>query len=542
MLDTLRKNSKSAVIYVFFFIIIVVFIFSFGPGSNGCRTGARLGGGSDTVAATVNGKKILAADFEQTYARVYRDYQARAGGSFNEELAQSLGLKGKVLDQLIERELLAQAAEAHGLVVSDQELANQIRGMAAFQTEGKFDEEQYKLIVERQLMSNRQRFEAEMRNSLLAQKMLGSLAGSVRVSDDEVSAEYAREKEKLDLGFVRFAPHAFTSEVANPTQEQIDAFLKTDSAKVEEHYKNNSYQFNKPKRVHARHILIKLAEDASQADVDAAKKQLADVKVKVAAGGDFASLAKELSQDPGSKDKGGDLGVFGPGTMDPAFQTAAFALKAGEVSEPVRTRFGMHLIKVEEVLPEENRSLEDAKREIANELLVEQSAKQLAKAKAEETLAQAKQGKSIEEQWPAAEKPGDEEGAQPQPLAIGHSQPQAESTGPFPPTGEYIPRIGSDSGLAADVLALDEKQPVANKVFEINGNFYVVVLKSHERADMKELEAKKDEYREKARSRKAGEVTEAYLKALREKASIERDEKLLGPASGAEGALALDDE
>ncbi|MGI5862741.1 MAG: peptidylprolyl isomerase [Myxococcales bacterium] len=527
MLDTLRKNSKSALIYIFFGIIIVVFVFSFGPGSDGCRSGALVGGGGN--AATVNGKTISVSDFEQTYGRVYRDYQARAGGSFNEEIAASIGLKDKVLDQLIERELLAQAAADNGITVTDEELAGEIYGMAAFQADGEFDQEQYKLIVERQLGTTTTQFERDLRRDLLAQKMLGSLSGAAKVSDDEVRAEYTREREKLDLSFVRFSPHAFKAEVAEPTDAQIDELLKTDMAKVEEHYKSNSYRFNKPKRVKARHILVKLDEKAPDADVEAATKKLNDLKQQVSGGADFGALAKEHSEDPGSKEKGGDLGIFGPGTMDPAFEKAAFAIEAGQMSELVRTRFGLHLIKVEEVLPEERRTLDDAKRELASELLVQEAAKALAKKKAEKTLAQVKEGKKLEELWPAEEKK--DEPQQAMRFEIGGSKPKVETTGLFSPTGDYIPRVGVDAALSADALALDEKKPAADKVYEINGNFVAVVLKERQRADLSELTAKMDEYRGKARDRKLGEVIDGYLKSLKERADIEKNQAVLGPGS-----------
>lgn len=525
MLDTLRKNSKSALIYVFFGIIIIVFVFSFGPASNGCRSGSFAGGGH--IAARVNGQEISKVDFEQSYSRIFRDYQARAGGAFNEQLAQSIGLKEKVLDQLIDRELLAQAAIDTAITVTDEELNEEIRKMPAFQVDGVFNQEQYLLIVERQLGTLPAQFEEELRRSLLAQKMLASLSGAAKVSDDEVRAEFAREKEKLELSFVRFSPHAFKAEVQKPADAQVDELLAKELPRVEEYFKNNAYRYNKPKRVQARHILLKLDEKASEAEVAAATQKLDEVKGKLAAGADFAELAKEHSQDPGSKEKGGDLGVFGPGTMDPAFQEAAFALEAGQISAPVRTRFGLHLIKVEQVLPEEKRNLDEVKREIASELIVEDGAKALAKKKAEETLAQAKAGKSLEEQYPAPEKA--DEAQQALRFEVGGGAPKVETTGPYAPTGDYVPRIGVDAALASDVVALGENKP-AEKVYEINGNFYAVALKSHQRADMAELDSKIEEYREKARNRKVGEVVESYLKSLKSKADIEKNQALLGPS------------
>ncbi len=536
MLDTMRKNSKSVLIYVFFVIIIVVFVFSFGPGSSGCRSGSALSGSSASIA-TVNGEAIPAIDFQQQYARVFKQYQARAGGGFSEELARTLKLREDVLDKMIDAELLAQAATKHGIAVSDRELAEEIHKFPAFQKNGQFDKETYLLLVERQLATTPAQFEDQLRREFLAQRMLGSLTEGAKVSDDEVRAEFSREKEKLALTFVRFNPQGLKLELPKPTDEQIDALVKSAPSRLEDYYKKDSYRYHKPKRVKARHILVKVDAKGSEKDSAAAKAKVVELRKKIQGGADFAQVAKEDSQDPGSKDKGGDLGIFGPGTMDPAFEKAAMALKAGEMSEPVLSRFGWHLIQVQEVLPEENRALKDVEKEIAAELLVDDQAKVLARKKASETLQKVRDGQKLEALWPPEKKEASEQRALS--LDTVSNKPQAEDTGDFSPATDYIPRIGADASLARAALALDEKAPVAKEPFEVNGSFYAVVLKSHQRPDMKELEGKMDEYRSKARSRKVGEVVESFIKQVKQVAKIEKNEALLG--SSGQGPAALDE-
>ncbi len=531
MLDKMREHSRSAVIYVFFAIIIAVFVFSFGPASGGgCRGGAL--SATSLNAAEVNGEAIPLRTFEQTYANVFRDYQQRAGGSFNEELARSLNLRGTVLDQLIDRELLAQAAASQGISVSDKELAEAIRKIPAFQSGGKFDQKTYQLMVERQIGTTPQLFEEDLRRSMMAQKLIASVSASTKVSEDEVRAAFIKEKDKVNLAFVRFSPQQFQAQVTPPTDAELETFISANASKIEDYYKNNSFKFHKPKRVKARHILVKVDESASDADKEKARKQIEDLKAKVnAPGADFAALAKEFSEDPGSKEKGGDLGVFGPGVMDPKFQEGAFALEPGQISDVVQSRFGYHLIKVEEVFAAEDKTLDQAKPEIAKELWAEEKARELAKQKAEEALAAVKTGKPLAEQFPPAASD-----AQQNPLqaALGAAgAPQTQETGLFAPSGEYVPQIGVAPEVARTAFALTDEKPAPDQVFEVNGNYYVISLKQHERPDMAELEKNMDEWREKARSAKVNTNVDAYVKALKEKANIKKNEKVVGTEPGA---------
>ncbi len=537
MLDTLRQNSKSALIYVFFGIIIMVFVFSFGPGSSGCRSGALLGTSSN-VAATVNGTAIPAANFQQSYTRTYRDYQARSGGSFTEEMARAIGLREQVLSRLIDRELLAQSAAREGIVVTDQELAESLHKIPAFQVDGRFNRDQYRLLIERQLGTTEPQFEEELRHDMLSQKMLSGLLASAKVSDDEVRASFAREKEKLDLNYVRFSPRSFKAEVPKATDAQIDEMLKSNAAKVEEFYKTQSFRYTKAPRVQAQAILIKVDQKAAPAEVEAAKKKITELRTQaIAPGADFAALAKQHSEDSAHKDQGGELGEVEAAALEPELAKAAFALKAGEVSEPVRTFQGFQIVKAEKVVPEEKKALKDVEREIAGELVADDAAKKLAKDAAEKALAEVKAGKKLEELYPAAAKP--EDAQQMMRMEMAGAKPQTEATGPFAPSSDFVPRIGVDAALSRGALALSEQKPNAEQLYEVNGNFYLISLKSKEHADFKELEGKMDEYREKARVKRAGDLAESYLKGLRESAKIEKNEALVG-AGGRMADMAVD--
>jgi peptidyl-prolyl cis-trans isomerase C len=131
-------------------------------------------------------------------------------------------------------------------------------------------------------------------------------------------------------------------------QKEVISKIKVTEKEAKAYYDKNPDLFKSPEQVKARHILIQVPKEASEEDKKKLKEKADEVLKKVKAGEDFAKLAAENSDDPGTKSKGGDLGFFSKGSMVPAFEQAAFSLKPGEVSELVETEFGFHVIKVEE--------------------------------------------------------------------------------------------------------------------------------------------------------------------------------------------------
>ncbi len=138
---------------------------------------------------------------------------------------------------------------------------------------------------------------------------------------------------------------------------------------IKDYYEKHKSQFMQPEQVKASHILIRVPSGADNKKWNEAKKKAQDIRKQIMAGEDFATLAKKYSQDPGSKSRGGDLGYFKKGQMVPDFEKAAFSLKKGEVSQPVKTTFGYHIIKVYDKKPAKQKSLKDAKQEIKQMLL-----------------------------------------------------------------------------------------------------------------------------------------------------------------------------
>jgi peptidyl-prolyl cis-trans isomerase D len=508
MLDTLRANSRSILTYVLFGIIIVVFIVSFGPGSRGCTSGnAR----SESWVAKVNGAAVAPAEFDQQYgqlARLYRQQGADLDGLFQARLRQM------AMDQLVQRELVNQEAARQGIAVTDEDVSVAIKSLPGFQTNGQFDIDLYKNIVTGSYGSPA-KFETQMRRDLAYQKMLALVRETARVSDDEVKSAWTSENDKVNLEIARF-PLSQARLDAKPTDAQVQDFAARNGARVEQFYKENAARFDKKKRVRARHILAKVDEKAPQAAQDAARKKIEDLAARVKAGEDFGKLAEQYSDDPSAKGRGGDLGFFGQGLMAKPFEDAAFKLKAGELSGPVRTQFGWHLVKVEAVQEPEVVSLDKARPEIAKELLEGDLAKQAARKLAEDVLARLRAGKSFAEALPAAEaKKG------PAPVKLGGQIVKAEETGPFSAgSSPNVPRVGPAPELFADALA-GSTGVVLGKVYDTAAGPVVARIKERQRPDAAKFAEKKGEMETQLRLRREAELERGWVDALRKKAKVE---------------------
>ncbi len=527
MLDKIRENSRSPITFITFGIIILVFVAYFGPGSQGCMGLGGADAGPTAYAAKVNGAEITTREFQTAYAAYYESYRRQSGGAFTPEMAEQMKLKDTVLDRLVEQKLLVELAKAHGLAVGDEEVATELRKIPAFQKNGVFDFETYKGYVENGLGMAPEKFEEQVRGDLLKDKMLAQIRQGAKATDDEVKTEYERDNDRASLSFVRFTVPMFRLEAA-PTPEEIEAFIASEDGKkqLEEDYKKKSFRFKKPKRVKAQHILVKVAEGAPQAELDAAKAKLEEAKKQLEGGKDFGELAKELSEDPGSKDKGGDLGFFGLGTMDKPFEQAAMALEPGKLSDVVRSRFGFHLIKVNEVQPAEEKKLEEVQEELAKELLAAEKAKRVAREKAEAALAAAQAGKSLADQFPAPE------GERPAPAG---QAPVVEETGLFAVGNEYVPRIGVSGELSRAVAALEQPGQVLPQVYEVGGSQIVAQLKERKRPDPAEFEKRKAEYRDRLLAKKQGALVEGFLTTLRKEATVETNPEMFAGRAPADG-------
>jgi peptidyl-prolyl cis-trans isomerase D len=366
---------------------------------------------ADSVA-TVNGETIPTDRFQRryqayldAYAQVYRD-------RFTPELAERMGLPQQVVNDLVQETLVVQRARAEGLEVTDVELNAQIQAIPAFQENGRFTIKRYHEFLKRRGLGA-SAFEADVRRERTRMKAETTIRGGVKAAESEIEQAWRLRNESVRASWalVEIAPliagvqvsdadletylKAHESEYRQPERRKVtyvlvpirDYIKPVAEAEVEKYYAERGSEFERPPQVRAAHVLVRIPDTGGSEAEDKARAKIADVIKRAKAGEDFAKLAREISEDPGSKTNGGDLGLIRKGEMVPQFEQAAFAMKAGELSaEPVRTPFGYHAIKVTEVQPGGKTPLKDVAGQIRDRLSAE-AADRAAKAKADEVRA-----------------------------------------------------------------------------------------------------------------------------------------------------------
>ncbi|MCP1496964.1 peptidyl-prolyl cis-trans isomerase D [Pseudomonas migulae] len=343
-------------------------------------------------AAKVNGEEISQNELSQAVDMQRRQLMQQLGKDFDASLLDEKMLRDSALKGLIDRKLLLQGAENSKFAFSEAALDQVILQTPEFQVDGKFSSERFDQVI-RQLGYSRMQFRQMLAQEMLIGQLRAGLAGSGFVTDAQVLAFARLEKQTRDFATlnVKADPAAVkltddevkayydehAKEFMTPDQVIIDYLeLKKssffDQVAVKDEDLQAAYQkeiANLSEQRRAAHILIEVNDKVTEAQ---AKAKIEEVQARLAKGEKFEALAKEFSQDPGSANNGGDLGYAGPGVYDPAFETALYALAKDQVSAPVRTDFGFHLIKLLGVEAPEVPTLASLKDKLTRELKTQQ--------------------------------------------------------------------------------------------------------------------------------------------------------------------------
>lgn len=403
MLSIMRKKAGSWMLKIILGIIAIVFVF-WGVGTRNS--------GRTNVVASVNGEPITYEEYRMQYSDLVENFRRSLGENFDDELIKTLNLEGRALDSLIERKVMLLEAEKLNIRVTDEELAATIMSMPAFQKDGQFDEKTYRRALNYARL-NPEAFETMQKEAILIEKLKLFIEGSAKVSEKEAREWYQWQHAEVNIDFVEFNPRNYKNRTIALTEAEITAFyeknksayrtdpqikvqfvkfkpedyskkVNIDETEVEDYYAANQMEFDTPKTVEARHILIKVEPGADKEDIEQAKQRAEAVMTLARKGQAFARLAEQYSEGP-SRDNGGYLGTFQKNAMVKPFAEKAFSMKAGEISEPVRTQFGWHIIKVEKINEAITLPDKKAKQQIL-EKLTRERAKNMAYDDAEETF------------------------------------------------------------------------------------------------------------------------------------------------------------
>ena len=385
MLSAIREKATGWIAWIIVILISIPFALW---GVNSYFEGA-----TQIVIAVANGVEIEQSDYQRALAQKQRQLVQLAGRDLGTEYLDSPVFKRQVVDSMIDEALAREFSRDRGFRISDNQLNRFIRTTEAFHTNGQFDNERYERLIGNAGLSV-QGFQAQQRQQLTTDQMRISLAETAFVSQTELnyalkllnqkrSAVYALLLLEHFLEGVKITDEDISNEFDakravyfEPPQARVAyvelsvarlaAAIKIDDSAVKKHYDDAPRRYSKPGSRSASHILLPLVEGA--AGEEAVRAKAARLVSEARGGADFAELARTYSKDAGSATRGGDLGVIQKGAMVPPFEKAVFALSAGEISEPVKTEFGYHVIKVTRVSKTEAIPFEEVREDIATAL------------------------------------------------------------------------------------------------------------------------------------------------------------------------------
>jgi peptidyl-prolyl cis-trans isomerase D len=343
-------NKISYFILTFIFLIITAsFLFSnfdnFSMGSAG-------------QVASVDGTPITTKEYSIALNRQIDFFTKMMGGSgMTQKQLEEMGIKQSVLNGLIQQKLMLNTAEQLGIIISLTEVKNEIKSMPYFKTKEQFDVNLYRNMLQSNGYTPTQ-FEELVGNDL-KQKKLEEFFNSTLVSENYVRDILKFKNNQVSVHGLKIGRQALAPLVSVSEQEVKDYLSKQENQKnLEAAYKENFATYNKPEEIKASHILIQ-ADDETKA-----LSQINAIRAKVNQK-NFSDIAKKETQDPTGKANGGDLGWFSAGRMVPEFEKVAFGMRKGEISAPVKTQFGYHIIYLEDKKAAETKSLDSVKAELA---------------------------------------------------------------------------------------------------------------------------------------------------------------------------------
>jgi peptidyl-prolyl cis-trans isomerase D len=396
VLDLMRRHAKSWLIKVALGGVIIVFIFWYGW--SGPIEEDR------NEVAKVNDQVISYDQFNTVYSSEMEKLRLRFKDGIPEGLLDKMDMKQEVLKRLINRVLLLQTARSLGFTVTNEDLVEDIASFPYFQRNGVFDDQMYHAYL-RGIKLTASTYETLRKEELLEARLAGLLTDGVKTDPQEIKSFWHFQNDKLVLAVAVIKTDQASSGEA-PNETALSEFFRKNEKKYEipasvdleyvsfswkdvakevsvdeeearAYYFNQPKEFTTPETVRARHIVLKAPADADEATESALKTKIEEIRKKIIEGADFAKTAEAESQDD-TAPKGGDLGVIVKGTLSPQIEEKAFSLAPGEISEPLRSQQGFHILKVEEKKEERTAPFEEVAAKIKDKLIEEKARRKAA--------------------------------------------------------------------------------------------------------------------------------------------------------------------
>ncbi|MDN5848077.1 MAG: SurA N-terminal domain-containing protein [Nitrococcus sp.] len=395
MLQTIRDRAKGIVAYVIVGLLIIPFAL-FGVYNY-------FTGGSNPPVATVNGVDITRTELDNAVQRQQAQLRELLGDRYDPALFDEERLRRQVLDRMVDQAVLLHFVRGQGLRITDDALRSIIRSQPFFLVDGRFSGERYRTLLQQNGYSTEQ-YEAQLRQEQLLRQLQFAIAATSVITQHDVAQFVALERQRRNLAWLRIdsarlrdqtrvdkkaIQHYYDSHkqaLRHPAQVKIsyiELSENTLATRIEpndkalhryyEEYKDS--RFTLPSARGVRHILIKLPQGASKEQVTAARTQIEALREQIVQGEDFAQIARRHSQDLGSARRGGEIGFVRRGETVEAVDEAVFKLQVGEISKPIRSRFGWHLIEVTAIHAGGVKPFAEVKAKIRQELLGQQEAK-----------------------------------------------------------------------------------------------------------------------------------------------------------------------
>lgn len=384
MLLSIRKKSQGWLAWVIVIIIAVPFAL-FGINSY-------FEGTNQIVVANVNGNKINAQELESAMEQRRRTLRSQLGANYAPQLVDNSFVRRQVVEDIVSQRLMQQYAQDQGLSLSDDALRQRITQMPDFQTEGEFNAETYQRLLGVSGYSI-ESFENQQRISGGIDQLRQGLQDSALINPHELDKILALRLQQRDADYSLIAANAMAQDVTISNEELQDyyqthesEFLQKDQLKlnyvvlsidnimadieldedeIKQAYEASLGLYTTPETRQASHILFAIPRSADANKSEEIHTLAKDVLSRLHEGEDFSQLAAEFSDDPGSKRNGGELGVIAKGQMVSEFEDVVFSMKQGQLSSPIKTEFGYHIIKLTELSHSKQKPFSDVKEQVA---------------------------------------------------------------------------------------------------------------------------------------------------------------------------------